>query len=136
VVALIGSVPDTLHDRSVCIDLKRRLRTETVEPFRPDRATQLTVLARGAVRWAQDNAETIADADPKMPYGIINRMADNWRPLLAIADAARGDWPERARKAAEAAHFAAGGDDASRLELLLSDPGHLHRAGQGRNPVR
>jgi Protein of unknown function (DUF3631) len=121
VISLIGTLPDTLHDRSVTIDLKRRLRTETVEPFRPDRANHLDVLARKAGRWAKDNAERIANADPKMPDGIINREADNWRPLLAIADAARGDWPERARKAAEAAHIAATADDASRLELLLGD---------------
>jgi hypothetical protein len=121
VISLIGALPDTLHDRSVTIDLKRRLRTETVEPFRPDRADHLDVLARKAVRWAQDNAEAIAEADPTMPDGVINREADNWRPLLAIAAAARGDWPERARKSAAAAHVAAGGDEASRLELLLGD---------------
>jgi hypothetical protein len=57
-----------------------------------------------------------------MPDGIINREADNWRPLLAIADAAGGEWPERARKAAIAAHAAAAaGDEASRLEMLLGD---------------
>jgi Protein of unknown function (DUF3631) len=121
VISRIGTLPDTLHDRSVTIDLKRRLRTETVEPFRPDRADHLDVLARKAGRWAQDNAEAIAEADPKMPDGIINREADNWRPLLAIADAAGGDWPGRAGNAAEAAHIAAAADDASRLELLLGD---------------
>ena len=28
-----------------------------------------------------------------MPAGVFNRAADNWRPLLAIADAAGGEWP-------------------------------------------
>lgn len=120
-IALIGQLPDTLHDRSVAIDLKRRLRSEYVHPFRPDRAGHLDVLARKAVHWAKDHADKIADADPKMPDGVINREADNWRPLLAIADEAGGEWPERAREAAGQAHIAAGGDDASRLELLLGD---------------
>jgi putative DNA primase/helicase len=31
---------------------------------------------------------------------IHNRQADNWRPLLAIADMAGGPWPDRARAAA------------------------------------
>jgi hypothetical protein len=35
-----------------------------------------------------------------MPDGIEDRDADSWEPLLAIADAAGGDWPERARRAA------------------------------------
>jgi putative DNA primase/helicase len=119
-IALIGTLPDTLHDRSVIVDLKRRLPSEKIEPFRPDRADHLDVLARKAVRWAQDNAERIAAIDPVMPDGIINREADNWRPLLAIAEVAGGEWPERVRKAAEASHHA-GGDEASRLELLLGD---------------
>src|SRR6516164_3256752 len=52
---------------------------------------------------------------------IIDREADNWQVLLAIADEAGGEWPERARKAAVASHIAEKNDDASRLELLLGD---------------
>jgi Protein of unknown function (DUF3631)/RepB DNA-primase from phage plasmid len=121
VIALIGDLPGTLRDRALIIGLKRKLATETVEPFRPDRADRLNVLARKAVRWTQDNAERIGGVDPVMPDGIINREADNWRPLLAIADVAGGEWPDRARAAAKAAHDAATDDDASLLELLLGD---------------
>ena len=53
-----------------------------------------------ATRWAADQATALAAADPDMPGGIVNRAADNWRPLLAIADLAGGDWPELARRAA------------------------------------
>jgi Protein of unknown function (DUF3631) len=120
VIALIGALPDTLHDRSVIVDLKRRLRTEMVEPFRPDRADHLDLLARKAARWIQDNAERVAATDPEMPVGIINREADNWRCLLMIADVAGGEWPQRARKAAQAAHIAGASDDAL-LEVLLAD---------------
>jgi hypothetical protein len=105
----------------VTVDLKRRLPSERVEPFRPDRADHLDVLARKAVRWANDHADRIDATDPAMPKGVINRAADNWRPLLAIADVAGGEWPERARKAAKAAHMAAADDAESRLELLLGD---------------
>jgi hypothetical protein len=48
----------------VTVDLKRRLPSEKAEPFRPDRADQLDVLARKAARWAQDHAARVADADP------------------------------------------------------------------------
>jgi uncharacterized protein DUF3631 len=120
VIALIGALPDTLHDRAVTVDLKRRLPSEKVEPFRPDRADHLDVLARKAVRWANDHADRIGAADPAMPDCLVNRAADNWRPLLAIADVAGGEWPERARRAAEASRNAEG-DDGSRLELLLAD---------------
>ncbi len=39
---------------------------------------------------------------PEMPEGITDRNADVWESLLAIADAAGGDWPQRARVAAVA----------------------------------
>jgi putative DNA primase/helicase len=124
-IALIGTLPDTLHDRAVTIDLQRRRPNETITPYRPDRADHLDVLARKAARWAQDHAERVAEADPVMPAGIINRAADNWRPLLAIADAAGVEWGKRARKAAEASRSAEG-EDASRLELLLGDIRDIH----------
>src|SRR5262249_58079582 len=111
--------PDTLNDRAVTVDLKRRLPSERIRAFRPDRAGHLDELAGKAARWAHDHGEAVAAADPAMPPGIVNREADNWRPLVAIADVAGGKWPQRARKAALAAHAAAGDADASRLELLL-----------------
>src|SRR5215467_1908373 len=43
-IALIGSLPDTLHDRAVSVELKRRMPTEKAEPFRPDRAGHLDML--------------------------------------------------------------------------------------------
>jgi putative DNA primase/helicase len=120
VIALIGQLPGTLSDRSVTIDLKRRLPSESIEPFRLDRTGHLDALARQCARWVQDNAETVRAADPEMPSGIFNRDADNLRPLLAIADVVGGEWPERARKAALAGREA-GEDEGSRLELLLGD---------------
>jgi len=52
-----------------------------------------------AARWAADNFDKLAEPDPKMP-DLNDRAADNWRPLLAIADLVGGTWPEEARRAA------------------------------------
>jgi putative DNA primase/helicase len=30
-----------------------------------------------------------------LPDGVFNRLADNWRPLFAIAEIVVGDWPQR-----------------------------------------
>jgi putative DNA primase/helicase len=121
VIALIGQLPGTLTDRSVAIDLKRRLPSESIEPFRLDRTEHLDVLARQAARWAQDHVESVRAADPAMPDGIYNRDADNLRPLLAIADVAAGRWPKRARNAALAGREADDVDEGSRIELLIRD---------------
>ena len=42
----------------------------------------------------------LPDKDPDIPGGLHDRAADNWRPLLAIADLAGADWPEKARQIA------------------------------------
>lgn len=120
VIALIGNLPGTLTDRAVTIDLKRRLASEPIEPFRLDRTEHLDVLARQIARWAKDHAEAVRVADPAMPKGVFNRDADNLRPLLAIADVASGKWPERARQAASQG-LTMEADEGSRLELLLAD---------------
>jgi len=57
-------------------------------------------LRRQAARWAADNFEKLVDPDPDIPEVLNDRAADNWRPLLTIADLAGSRWPQRAREAA------------------------------------
>jgi putative DNA primase/helicase len=120
-IALIGSLPPELHDRSVVVDMKRRLPNERIEEMRAGRTKHLDLLARKIARWTKDHEGFIAAAEPEMPTGIYNREADNWKPLLAIADTAGGEWPGRARDAAMRRHAAADVADASQIELLLAD---------------
>jgi len=117
-IAMIGRLPDTLNDRSIIISLRRRKPSEKVKSFRSDRTEDLDILARKMARWAQDHQARLTESDPDMG-SLLNRVADNWRPLFAIADEAGADWPARARKIADAA-------DAARIEqsvnaLLLED---------------
>ena len=53
------------------------------------------------MRWAEDNASRLTGFEPDMPDFLHGRAADNWRPLLAVADIADGDWPKKAREVAE-----------------------------------
>jgi putative DNA primase/helicase len=120
-IALIGKLPDTLTDRSVPIDLRRRRPDEHIKTFRFDRTAPLDQIARQVIRWARDNADRIRGADPDMPAGVFNRAADNWRALLAIADAAGGEWPARARRAVQSAGTATGDHEQSARATLLAD---------------
>jgi Protein of unknown function (DUF3631) len=120
-IAFLKHLPPELHDRSVAIEMRRALPGERIEQFRIDRVDHFSTLARKIARWTQDHAARIGAADPVMPSGIYNREADNWRPLLAIAAAAGGEWPKRARDAAERCHAAADVDNRSQLETLLAD---------------
>jgi putative DNA primase/helicase len=98
-IALIGTLPPTLADRSIRIPLKRKRRNEHVERWRITYEDSLTDLRRMIRRWVEDQLATLAQADPAVPARLHDRAADNWRPLLAIADAAGGEWPTRARQA-------------------------------------
>jgi Protein of unknown function (DUF3631) len=117
VVAAIGHLPGTIEDRSIRIGLRRRRPDEAVEPLRLDHTSELEDLAGKAARWAADHAVELAAADPAMPEGIINRAADNWRPPLAVADLAGGNWPERGRQAAT--ELSTEGDDQSSIRVAL-----------------
>jgi putative DNA primase/helicase len=100
-VGLIGKLPPTLASRSIHISLKRMLPTDKVSPLREGRTGHLDPLFRKAARWAKDNANELRTADPQMPEALYGRASDNWRPLIAIADLAGGEWPKQVRRIAE-----------------------------------
>ncbi|HKW29246.1 MAG TPA: DUF3631 domain-containing protein, partial [Verrucomicrobiae bacterium] len=95
----IGALPGTLHDRSIVIRLKRAKPGELRERFDSRRIERETVLRRKLARWCEDNRARLEGCDPELPSGAFNRLADNWRPLFAIAEIAGGDWPQRAATA-------------------------------------
>ncbi len=99
-VAGIGKLAATLEDRSVIIHARRRAPGEHVERLRLDRLSELEHLRRKCRRWGDDNFVSLGIADPDMPPLTSDRATDNWRPLMAIAQAAGGEWPDRARWAA------------------------------------
>jgi hypothetical protein len=102
-VAGLGWLPDTLLARSIIVRMRRRLRTETVEPYRcRDHAPQGKEIGRRLAGWASTVVEAAKDMRPEMPVGVEDRAADCWEPLLAVADLAGGQWPRLAREAAVA----------------------------------
>ncbi len=120
-IALIGKLPDTLADRSLTLTMKRRVKGDKVERFRVRKLKELEPLCRQAARWAKDHLWVLPLADPDVPESLDDRAADNWRPLLAIADLAGGDWPARARKAAQALSSDDTRGDSEIGVLLLGD---------------
>jgi hypothetical protein len=121
-IAGIGRLPDTVADRSIPIRMKRRAPNETVARFRWREARQeAEPIAEGLRLWAAANVRLLQDARPDIPPQLDDRAADGWEPLLAIADAAGGDWPVRARRAALALSVGDGQDNDSLGVRLLGD---------------
>ena len=118
-VALIGKLPDTLMDRSIVIPMRRKARTQVMPRLRDDRlARSCQSFRRRLVRWAADHQAELEDADPEVPSALNDRAADNWRPLLAVADAVGGEWPGRARGAATALSADDPEEDTLNVQLL------------------
>src|SRR5262245_50213499 len=93
------SLPKETQTRTITVRVLPKLPHEKVDAFKHVDDDEFISLRRKLTRWAADNAAALAAARPVMP-GLNNRVAMNWELLLAIADLAGGDWPERARKAA------------------------------------
>jgi putative DNA primase/helicase len=125
ILALIGRLPDTLDDRSIPVPMRRKRKGERVERLRLDRLGELEPTRRRAWSWAQANRDVLRSADPTVPPELNDRAADNWRPLLVIADLAGGRWPDRARLAAVLLSSDRE-DDNSAAVLLLGDLKRLY----------
>jgi len=119
-LACIGSLPATIESRSLIVLMERsREPLEELDPLAQPEA--LVRLRRQAARWVQDHAEQLG-AIPEIP-GFAARLRDKAGPLLAIAEAAGGDWLARIASAVKA--LAAGdAEDAEHL-LCLADVGRF-----------
>ncbi|MFJ1932674.1 DUF3631 domain-containing protein [Kitasatospora sp. NPDC088160] len=96
----LGDLPDTIMSRSVIIRMRRRAPNERVEPYRERiHKAEGHKLRDRLAEWASSIRDQLHDVWPELPEGISDRPADVWEPLLAVADAAGGHWPERARTA-------------------------------------
>jgi hypothetical protein len=92
VIARIGELPAALESRSIVIRMQRAKPNEGISRFMSaDRAELQKIKARIEKWLLKGEHKKLKDANPTMP--ATNRLADNWRHLIAIADLARGEWP-------------------------------------------
>lgn len=125
-LAGLGGLPDTILSRCVVVRMRRRAPGERVKPFR----RRVEVATGDAIRhrleaWALMVQPEIGTPWPEMPSSIVDRDADIWEALLAVADAAGGDWPERQRKAAVSLVSESKGSTPSLGVRLLEDLRHV-----------
>jgi hypothetical protein len=101
----LSHMPETVKSRSIIIPMRRRSPAEAIKPFRRRKHGPIGNALRDRLySWAaaaQDSITARLDSDDEneieMPGLIADRDADVWEPLFLIADAAGGEWPDRAR---------------------------------------
>jgi putative DNA primase/helicase len=91
-LAGIGHVADTLMDRAIIFELRRKLPNEAVERIRYAAPNLFDELRSKLARFAEDYSDQVRQARPPLPHSLNDRAQDNWEPLLAIAMAAGGEW--------------------------------------------
>ena len=119
-LAGIGHVADTIMDRAIVLELRRKMPNETVERIRYAEPNLFNNIRSKLARVADDNSELIRQSRPPLPESLNDRAQDNWEPLLAIAMVAGGEWLQRGTKAA----LKLSGDDSSTQTIgieLLTD---------------
>ena len=99
-IALIGRLPETLEDRAIVLPMQRKTIKESVLPLGQGEAAELGKLRQKIARWVMDHKDDLLGAKVEPPKELHDRARDNWNPLLIIAQALGGDWPEKARMAA------------------------------------
>ena len=125
-LAGIGSLPDTIEDRSIIFRMKRRLPGVTLRPFRERSVAAAAAPIQERLEqwadWADPIVADYVDEDyPIMPPSIQDRDADVWEPLFIVAQLLGGHWPgtisETARRMVANQHA----DPQSLGERLLMD---------------
>jgi hypothetical protein len=115
----IGTLPGTVADRSIPIELARRKKTEPVARFfLREAAPGLHRVREALAAWGKDAVDVLRDARPALPEALPDRAAEVWEPLLAIADLAGSGWPARAGKAALELHQGRTDTDSVGVALL------------------
>ena len=113
-------IPDTIRDRAIPIAMVRKTQAEPVERFRHrDAEAQTEPLREALTDWSEVVTDRLRDARPEIPTALDDRAAEAWEPLLAIADLAGGEWPQRARQAAETLSGSAGAEELAIGTMVL-----------------
>jgi hypothetical protein len=119
-IAGIGKLPDTVADRALHIRLKRALREEKIQRFRRRAVEAETERLKAQITaWCSAKLQEFIDTRPLLPEDLTDRQQDVSEPLLAIADAAGGDWPDALRQSIVAlSNGAHAADDSTGVQLL------------------
>jgi len=117
---MIGKPPETILDRSIVIEMQRKLSGQTVTKLRRQDRTNLIQLRDALAKEIESLLDSLREAAPELPPCLNDRAGDCWEPLLAIADVAGDHWPQTARRAARALSGDDGHDTNEDIELLAN----------------
>lgn len=99
-IAKIGKLNPALSDRCIHIKMQRAGNDERRPPLNTSDIRKLADIGQLCARWATENRVALTSLEPSFPDWLVDRAANNWETLFAIAQLCGGGWPERAEHAA------------------------------------
>jgi Protein of unknown function (DUF3631) len=100
-IAAIGSLPMPLMRRSIIVHMQKTAGGGNIKRFDigdGETMERINIVYGFIRRWAADKPKL--NLNPDLPKDLKTRVADNWRPLIAIADSFGPYWSKAAREAA------------------------------------
>jgi len=99
-LASLNILPDTIADRSIIINMKKRSPQEKIESYRQRLEKEKSKKLKSSIeKWAKENSG-IGKHYPDLPTEIHDRKADIWEPIITIADCAGKKIGQEARETA------------------------------------
>ena len=123
-ISLEKHLPDATISRAIVINLRRKLKHESVSRLRHAGDGLFEELSAKLARFAEDYSQQVKDARPTLPEELTDRAQDNWEPLLAIALCADEEWLTRTTRAALELSSTSE-ESASTSNQLLADIQHI-----------
>lgn len=118
----IGNLPSTIANRSIPIEMRRKLHSERIERYRSRVIAPLVALLRDDLqRWRSGVIGLLKAIEPQPIDALLDRTNNVAEILLAIAQIARGTWPARLSAALLAIYGSAAAEDSSTGVILLHD---------------
>jgi hypothetical protein len=117
-IAGIGSLPDTVADRSIPVRLTRKLASENVERFRRRLIEPEASALRAEIELWAKAFHAHEYPEPRSLDDLSNRAADICEPLMMIAEACGDEVAPRAREALVALCGRQREDESLRVRLL------------------
>jgi hypothetical protein len=100
-VALAGigtrAVPETIADRALVIEMRRKYPKETIFEFESDQVEEIFSPLRVELEsWIESVKSQFRSCRPEFPNELHSRARDAWRSLFKIASSAGSEWQEKA----------------------------------------
>jgi len=123
-LACIGNLPDTIMDRSLVINMKRKLTSKIIVDIKPTMLKDNKVWRSMIARWCLDSRALVKPNLVKPKDTGNDRNTDNWVPLLTVASLISPEWKKKGEKAHSV--LSTGDEPTDSIQLLIDILEHFN----------